>query len=847
MLANNNRGIIRRMAKSALKNNRGRNLIVFLAILLSAFMLFSIFTVGITYFKMNRIQNIRLNGGEYDAVMYGITEEQREKCESDHEIKRTGIVAISGYIESTGNDSTVDASCIWADETYWNEIMAPARDWVKGKYPSAENEVMMTEEGLQAAGLEGLGIGDTFTAGYRDGEGSLITKEFTISGLWDGYGVKSALYVSEAFYEASGYDVSEVRCGRYYLDFDRWIMTTEEQNAFTESLDLGKQQALYFTGNMGYSLPVFFGLGGLIFVTCLCAYLLIYNIMYLSVAGNVRYYGLLQTVGMTGTQIRALLGRQMTLVGGAGITAGILLGSAVSFVLLPSVIRALGIRTGTAGAVEVTFQPAVILLTVLFVAFTVYVGSRKPVKLAVSVSPVEAAGYRPVYGGNPGGRTKAKAAKRHRRGRRGSVVFRMALDQIRKDKKKSAVIMVSMAAGLSVFLCMSTILESQAARTIVTNHMNADLVIINDTLKKEDPAEHKDLLTEDFLSGLAGISGVETVYPMIYGQITVPWEPDFAEMWMKEFYAMWMDIPYENEREEYQQYPENFGSVIVGISREELPYLQEVTDMEIDTDAFLSGETCVIYRNGLDLTSEDVVGKNVTCAEYGHSENQRTFQIAGMTNEGYYIGPVLGFPPTVIVCATAVEEFISDHEVFQTGVKYTREYDEETENQILSLIQSSPDARDFSWESKLESLREVERAQGSMPQIGAGIALILALIGILNYVNTVTGNIQSRQMELAVLESIGMTDRQRNRMLVTEGMIFAAGSLFITGTVGVAVTYAVYQSMNYMLVPFEVPAGPVVGMTVFIIAVCAAVPLLAGAKMIRKGSVVERIRGMSGA
>lgn len=135
MLANNNRGIIRRMAKSALKNNRGRNLIVFLAILLSAFMLFSIFTVGITYFKMNRIQNIRLNGGEYDAVMYGITEEQREKCESDHEIKRTGIVAISGYIESTGNDSTVDASCIWADETYWNEIMAPARDWVKGKYP----------------------------------------------------------------------------------------------------------------------------------------------------------------------------------------------------------------------------------------------------------------------------------------------------------------------------------------------------------------------------------------------------------------------------------------------------------------------------------------------------------------------------------------------------------------------------------------------------------------------------------------------------------------------------------------------------------------------------------------
>ena len=68
-------------------------------------------------------------------------------------------------------------------------------------------------------------------------------------------------------------------------------------------------------------------------------------------------------------------------------------------------------------------------------------------------------------------------------------------------------------------------------------------------------------------------------------------------------------------------------------------------------------------------------------------------------------------------------------------------------------------------------------------------------------------------MELAILESVGMTDRQRNRLLVMEGLIFAAGSLLITGTAGVAVTYAVYQSMNYMQVPFVVPVWPIVGMT----------------------------------
>lgn len=853
MLANNNRRIISHMAKSSLKKNRGRNCIIFLSIVLASFMLFSIFTVGTTYFRMYRIQNIRLNGGDYDAVLYGITEEQQEKCESDPEISRAGIAALSGYIESTEKDDTVEASCIWADDVCWNEIIAPSRTWVKGAYPKAENEVMATEEGLEKAGLSGLGIGDSFTAGYRDGDGMLHMKEFIISGMWDGYGEKSAFYVSEAFYRLSGCDISEARCGRYYLKFDKQIMTAEEQNVLTESMNLGKQQALFFTGDMGYSMPIFFGLCGLILVTCLCAYLLIYNIMYLSVSGNVRYYGLLQTVGMTGRQIHSLVRRQMLLLGGGGIIGGLLLGIVVSFILLPSVIRSLGIRTGTAGEVEVSLNPWVLILTIMLSAFTIYTGSRKPAKLAAEISPMEAVGYRPVYAG-----AKGRGRRIHRRGlagrrtqngtkcrterRRRKLLSRMAFDQIGKDKKKSAVIMVSLAAGMSVFLCMSTLLESQGARTIVTNHMNNDITITDDTLKKEDVQEHKELLTEDFLDNLRKTGGVEEVYPIAWGQITVPWEPGFADMWMEEFYAKWMNIPYEDDIEEYKEQPENFGSVMIGISEAELPYLQQTVETEIDREVFLEGKTCVVYRNGLDLTSDDVLGKEMTCGEYGNGENRRTFRIAGMTDEGYYSGPMLGYPPTVIVSDRVLDGFLGKVSVSKVGVKYAEEYDRETEARVLSLVRESPDADGFSWESKLEAKEDVESAQGNMKEVGTGIALILALIGILNYVNTVTGNIQSRQMELSILESIGMTDRQRNRLLIQEGLLFAAGAALLTGTVGMAVTYVVYQSMNYMQVPFMVPVWSTVGMGIFIVAVCVGIPVIAGAGMIRKGSLVERIR-----
>ena len=376
----------------------------------------------------------------------------------------------------------------------------------------------------------------------------------------------------------------------------------------------------------------------------------------------------------------------------------------------------------------------------------------------------------------------------------------------------------------------------------MTNHMNNDLTITNDSLRKEDPEDHRDVLTASFMEDLEHLDGVSAVYPLLYGQITVPWEPDFAEQWMEEFYAKWMMIPYEEDRSEYQQHPENFGSVILGISEEEFPYLQEVVDTTLDREDFLSGKSCVLYRNGLELTMENLAGTQVTCAEYGDSGNTRTFEIAGFTDEGYYTGPMLGDPPTVIVSESAVRDFLENPWICKAGVRYTQEYDEETESKVLGLIQNSPDGNALSWESKLETLHEVERAQGNMREVGLGIALVLAFIEILNYINTVTGNIQSRLREFAILESIGMTDRQRNRLLVTEGLFYAAGSLLLTATLGFGITYLVYQSMNYMMVPFKVPLWPVVGMTVFIVLVCIAIPLAAGRYMSGKGSVMERVR-----
>ena len=831
MLKNPNQKVIRRMAVNTLKINRRRTVTLFLAVLLSSFMIFTIFTVGESYFRLQKIQNMRMSGAKFDAIMYGVTDEQRQMCESNPDIVQTGTAGVCGWVEATDQDSTPDVGLIWADDGYWNKMMQPVIETLEGSYPTAFDEIMVTKSALKECGYENLGVGDSITMTYGTYDG-MTEGTFRISGIWDGYGAKKVFYVSKAFYDQSGWSLSKAASGRYYMTFKQKLMTKKAQNAFIKSMKLGKQQNLFFNSDFGEAVQILAGLGGLIAVTCLCAYLLIYNIMYLSVAGKVRYFGLLQTVGMTERQIKKLLKEQMLLIGTAGIVSGYVAGGMVSFFLIPLIVKTMGIRKKYVGSAMVRFHPVILLATIVLVGVTIHLASRKPAKMAANISPIEALGYRPI-----------RRKKKIRKSGKGTIVGKLSREQFAKDKKRTAVVLFSLAASLSVYLCVVTMLDSQAARTIVSNYMDTDLVITNDTAYKENAADRRDILDENLVKEIRKNDGVSEVHPVVYTEITVPWEPDFAEMWMKEFYAKWMSIPYEQEKEEYQKHPENFGSSMIGIDEQEFGYLNKTLENPVDKEDFLSGKACIIYKNGLDLADAEITGKEVTCALRGDQEKMKRFTIAGVTNEVYYTA-LLGYPPTIITSDRVVKAFAENSITLKMSVKYKKEYDRATEQSVLNLLEESDGAKDFSWESKLEEADEIERAQGNMPQIGIGIVLILGFIGIMNYINTFVVNIQSRMTELSVMESIGMTPGQLLGMLVREGALYAGGAWTITLTAGMGITYLFYEAMNYRKVAFSVPILPVIFAAGISLLVCILVPVAAWKGMERKGTVVERIKGI---
>lgn len=828
MLRNNNGAVITKMARRSLVRNKGRSLVLIFAVMLSAFMLFTVLTVGGTWIRMLKLEMLRTQGGEFGAILYGFTKGQEEICKNHPEIKAVGIGAYSGWGIKTEQDDTLHSIFVWADKTQWETILKPARKWVKGSYPQEANEVMVTKEVLKDCGMEQLGIGDSFVITYGDNLGE-HTRTLVISGMWGGYGNKNTFYVSEEFFEQSGFMLKNDDAGLLYLQLKPAIITNKFFERLEKDLKVEKKQRLIPAQTTQTAmLSIWLGLLGLVGVICLSAYLLIYNILYLSVSGNIRHYGLLQTIGMTPKQIYQLVNKQMWLIGAIGTGIGLVLGIVTSFGLIPAIVKGMGIHEKH---IEIVFHPLIFLLSIVFTAVTVKLGSRRPARLATRFSPVEALGYRLSF------------CKQTHKTARGRLLWRIARERMGRDKKKTAMVVASLGISLSVFLCMVTLIESQGPRTIVSNYMEADIIIKNDTMQMCEKSEWKPLMQSSFLKNIKGDEGIKKIYPVYNEEIVIPWQGEFTDYWMTNFYNMWMPETYEDVRDDYRKHPEKYYSFLVGIDEEEFQYLNLLMENVVAEEDFLEGKACILYENMLGLDLEKVKGKQISFYLADNPKQVYQMTMQGMTNDTHYAN-LLGTPPTLIVSNTFLKKIAKNPYISKVGIEYEKEYDEEAENRLKKLVEESSYKKDFSYSSKIDEVKTVEKAQGNMMQIGMGLAFLLAFIGIMNYVNTSVSNLQTSQVELSVMESIGMTRKQLRNLLVREGLLFAVSALLFAATVGLYITYCLYQSMNYRQIPFEVPVFPILVAAFMVMLLCIIVPLIAYWRLGRKETLVERIRGL---
>ena len=134
------------------------------------------------------------------------------------------------------------------------------------------------------------------------------------------------------------------------------------------------------------------GVFGVLFM--FCGYLLIYNVFEIAVTNDIRQYGLLRTVGTTSQQIKRLVNRQALYLFLIGTPFGLLFGILLGHSILPAALQMFA-ADYSGKNIEVSTLPylGIIVGAILSSGLTVYISTRKSVKKASRVSPIEAIRY----------------------------------------------------------------------------------------------------------------------------------------------------------------------------------------------------------------------------------------------------------------------------------------------------------------------------------------------------------------------------------------------------------------------------------------------------------------------
>ena len=143
----------------------------------------------------------------------------------------------------------------------------------------------------------------------------------------------------------------------------------------------------------------------------------------------------------------------------------------------------------------------------------------------------------------------------------------------------------------------------------------------------------------------------------------------------------------------------------------------------------------------------------------------------------------------------------------------------------------------------MEAMEEFRRAKMAVLVLGGSISLVIALIGILNFVNLMSVGVVARGRELATLASIGMTRRQIRAMLIGEGLCYAVITLALTGSFGSLIAYGVFKLFRQQagFAVFTYPFVPAVLLTLVILAVCVVTPDRMYASL-QKETLADRLR-----
>ncbi|MDC7288163.1 ABC transporter permease [Blautia schinkii] len=810
---NNNGGIVRRIADKSMKNNRARNFFTCLTIALSVALVLTF----ILYIFGSSKEKLRLQEDSPQVSYLDVTPEQAEAIKANSAVKWVGTEKKVGSSKVGNSRLTV----FYQDDFYMD------KDKIEytGELPRGENEIMVPRDYLEQLGLD-IHPGDAASLDLGD----KTVREYKITAI-----AESPSKAKNSHKIFVSLPCALLMTGQSEETVDAIV---NMQGAMDMDYDIAQESAAQIGGQAGVSEDqikvndVYFSQSniskltpGSIMTLALVALLIlsaagivIHNIFYISVAGKVREYGQLRTIGMTRKQVRRMISREGRRLALCGIPFGLVLGGVMGYALVPG------------GWDFLNFAGAALVCSLLGIVF-VGISVRKPGKIAAMTSPVEALGYTGYTG-------KEKASKELQRS---LTPENLAALNLRRNRKKSILTMCSLVlAGILMGAITSFVVSYDPAAVVDNSYPDGDYQLQlsaesgytnNDTsllgrAKAYASLQAADTMGEDLREELEGVDGVTGVKPWHYLMIATDIFGEPEEMsingFTEEDFELLKQMNYEGETS-YQKLAETPGVIV------EIEYNSNFEKNPVKVgDKF----PVVCYNGKGEMIETDLPVLGTIRQKTWSSDNRKK----GIQQKL----PLSIMGSTLMMPVETMNEWAGMNTTYGYEIAVSPDKEAEVGKTLEELYGAE---ENMYLGSKREIKESREQEEFSMKVILYVLAAFLVIFGLINLMNTIMTNLFSRKRELGILQAVGMTKVQIRRMLSRETLSYVALSVFCAAAVGGALGYALVRVAFIMQlwVKYQYPWIPVL---VYIVALCLMQWGMTryGVKMLQKESLVDRMK-----
>ena len=876
---------IRRLSWKSLKASRTRNVIAVLAIALTTVLFTSLFTIALSINEGFQQSNFRQAGGWSHGAFKYLTEEQFYELRDDPLIKEWGLRRFLGMpTDIPFNKSHVEIGYSDAKQAHWMFCVP-----VEGRLPQENtNEAATDLRVLELLGVEPE-LGNAFTMTFYV-DGHETTQTFTLCGWWeyDEAIVANHVLVPEsrvnAVLEEVGVTPGQAEDGmtgrwnmdvmlksgarRIGQDLDKILASHGYQS---EGLKLGDN--FIRTGiNWGYTgaqlsenldPATALAIGTMVLLIIFTGYLIIYNVFQISVTNDIRFYGLLKTIGTTPRQLRRIIRQQALMLCVVGIPLGLVFGWIIGAKLTPVIVAQFnGIYS------MVSVSPVIFVGAAVFALFTVLLSCARPGRIAARVSPIEAVRY-----------TERKAGgKSVKRTGRGVSVFSMAKSNLGRSRSKTVVTVLSLSLSVVLLTMTVTFTNGFDMEKYISNFVCTDFIVADaGQFQTGGESYNRDMaLPQSLVEDISAQGGI-TEGGRVYGKTSA------VEEFVTEDYYRSVQSAWNTQ--------EQLDSMIHFMDRNEEGLLADRAQLygmepfTLDHLAVLDGDLSKLYEPGgryvAAVYSDDDYGEPQMDSHWARlgdiitlryveeyeyydpdtgevypkdmdlSEVNWVARAVKYRDLSYEVAALVTVPYALSYRYYGADEFILNDQTFirDTGTDCVMYYAFDTTDEANGPMEAflgdytenvNPQ---FDYESKATYAAEFESFRSMFLLLGGVLSFIVGLVGVLNFFNAILTGIIARKREFAVLQSIGMTGRQLKKMLVYEGLLYALGSVVFALVLTVALSPALSRVLESMFwfFTYHLTISPILVLTPIFMLLGCLVPL-GVYRSVARSTIVERLR-----